>query len=221
MDASQVSVAIVDDDRTARHSLTLLLSTYGFQCRKFESGHDFLDSTRAFDWVILDADSRGTVLRDLAARPDGPAVILVATDGDVRSAVKGMKLGAADYLQKPFLADQLLRTMMQATRRRREQGAVVPPMEAAERIAALSPRQRDVLEGVIRGDSNKRIAAFLGLSVRTVENHRAEMMVRLGVRNVSEAVRLGLSARSAGARASWIDPVGGAQHFRNRADVAH
>jgi two-component system, LuxR family, response regulator FixJ len=204
VDASQVSVAIVDADRSARHSLRLLLSTFGFQCREFESGHDFLNSTRAFDWVILDSDSHGTgaaeVLRDLASWPDGPAVILVAADGDVRSAVKGMKLGAADYLQKPFPAEQLLGTIKEAIRRRREEGALVAPMEAAERIAALSPRQRDVLEGVIRGDSNKVIAAFLGLSVRTVENHRAEMMVRLGVRNVAEAVRIGLSARSAAAR---------------------
>ena len=204
VDASQVSVAIVDADRTARHSLKLLLSTFGFQCREFESGHDFLNSARAFDWVILDADSRGTgaieMLRHLATRPDGPAVILVATDGDVGSAVKGMKLGAADYLQKPFPPDALLGTMKQAARRRCEEGALVPPMEAAERIAALSPRQRDVLEGVIRGESNKIIAAFLGLSVRTVENHRAEMMVRLGVRNVAEAVRIGLSARSARSR---------------------
>jgi two-component system, LuxR family, response regulator FixJ len=121
-------------------------------------------------------------------------VVVVTGQGDVRSAVRAMKAGAVDYIEKSYSDEDLLAAintaLSSAAWGRRDREA----MKAAQRIAALSPREREVLDALVEGRPNKLIAYDLGISVRTVEVHRARMMERLGVRQLAEAVRVAVIA---------------------------
>jgi two-component system response regulator FixJ len=135
------------------------------------------------------------VLAQLADIRSDLSVIIVTAQGDVQTAVRAMKAGASDFLEKPYSDHELLRAIeatlskeLQITRNR-------DVADAVRRVASLSPRERDVLDGLMSGRPNKLIAYDLGLSVRTIEVHRARMMDRLGVRQLSEAIRLGVMAR--------------------------
>jgi two-component system response regulator FixJ len=118
------------------------------------------------------------------------AVIVVTGQGDIQTAVRAMKAGAADFLEKPYSDDALLGSI-EATF---EKEANLNMADAAQRVATLSTREREVLDGLLAGRANKLIAYDLGISVRTVEVHRARMMERLGVRQFSEVIRLGVMA---------------------------
>jgi two-component system response regulator FixJ len=122
-------------------------------------------------------------------------VIVITGQGDVQTAVRAMKAGAVDFIEKPF-DDQVLIDAIEAALSR--SGRLQPgreAIEAVERLAALSPREREVLDALMAGHPNKVIAYDLGISVRTVEVHRARMMHRLGVRQLAEAIRLAVIAR--------------------------
>jgi two-component system response regulator FixJ len=201
--AAEATVHIVDDDAAVRRTLERLLDTMGFQTRSYESSSAFLDVAPRLSagCILLDVRMPGMDGLELQARllQLGIAlpVIVVTGQGDVESAVRAMKAGAVDYIEKPY-SDPVLRAAINTALssggwigRDRE------AMRAAQRIAALSPREREVLDALVEGRVNKVIAYDLGISVRTVEVHRARMMVRLGVRQLPEAVRLAVIARLA------------------------
>jgi two-component system response regulator FixJ len=125
---------------------------------------------------------------------------MMTAQGDIRTAVRAMKAGAADFLEKPYTDDALLRSIEAAFDSQMELDRANAPeiTEAVRRLATLSPREREVLEALIAGRPNKLIAHQLGISVRTVEVHRARMMERLGLRQFAEAIRLGVMARLGG-----------------------
>jgi two-component system, LuxR family, response regulator FixJ len=123
------------------------------------------------------------------------AVIIVTGQGDIQTAVRAMKAGAIDFLEKPYSEHALLGSIeavfSKAVLSERDHDIA----DAAQRVATLSPREREVLDGLLAGQPNKLIAYHLGISVRTVEVHRARMMERLGVRQLAEVIRLGVIAR--------------------------
>jgi two-component system response regulator FixJ len=199
-------VAIVEDDDLVRRSTAALLDLAGFRVRQFASGDAFLAAPDAadVDCVLLDLQMPGTgglgILEALQAWPRKPARLVLTGHGAISAAVEAMKLGAYDFLEKPYPARALVEAIRAAlgAQARKSTGAV--EADAAVRIAALSNRQRDVLRGVLDGKQNKLIAYKLGLSTRTVEAYRAQLLDKLGVRGTAEAVRLAISAGMLGAK---------------------
>jgi len=190
-------IYIVDDDVEVRTSLTFYLSTVGFFARPSSGGMAFLadvDDLRP-GCVLLDMrmpDLDGLeVIAALGDRIDRFPVVVITGHGDITTAVRAMKMGASDFLQKPFAEDVLLETVkrvfetLEAGLTARDQR-----VDACERIKALTPRERDVLLGLAGGCSNKIIAHRLNLSTRTVEMHRASMMEHLGVKTLPDAMLL-------------------------------
>ncbi|WP_431266953.1 response regulator transcription factor [Dankookia sp. P2] len=195
-------VHVVDDEAVVRRSLALLLQSAGLEPQCHASGEAFLGAATeglAFGCVLLDIRMPGVdgmaVLRALAERGLQLPVIVVTAHGDVTLAVAAMKAGACDFIEKPYAADALLHAVDAALRR----GAGTldrarDATEAATRLAALTPRETEVLKGLVAGQQNKAIALDLGLSPRTVEIHRANLMAKLRAGSLSEAVRIALAA---------------------------
>jgi two-component system response regulator FixJ len=194
------TVYVLDDDEAVLRSLERLLSSANFEPVTFERADQFLAAAMGFKpaCVLLDVrlpDTNGLeVQAQLARMRSDLSVIIVTAQGDVQTAVRAMKAGASDFLEKPY-SDHALLGAIEATFTQELQ---IPGdregADAVRRVASLSPRERDVLDGLMAGRPNKLIAYELGLSVRTVEVHRARMMDRLGVRQLSEAIRLGVIA---------------------------
>lgn len=195
---------VVDDEGAVRRSLSLLLRSAGFEARAFDSGEAFLRAAAApgglpYGCVLLDMRMPGldglAVQREMAARGLRLPVVVVTAHGDVSLAVQAMKSGAADFIEKPYDDEAILRAAGAALARGDEERARARAgAEAAARVATLTPREREVLEGLVAGQANKEIARSLGVSHRTVEIHRANLMEKLGARGLSEAVRIALSA---------------------------
>ena len=123
------------------------------------------------------------------------SVIIVTAQGDVQTAVRAMKAGASDFLEKPYSDHALLGAIEATFEREHRVTSDREIVDAVRRVASLSPRERDVLDGLMAGRPNKLIAYQLEISVRTVEVHRARMMERLGIRQLAEAIRLGVMAK--------------------------
>jgi two-component system response regulator FixJ len=192
-------VAIVDDDDVVRRSTAALLERAGYRVRAFESGDAFLAAQLpGSDCVLLDMRMSGTdglgVLRALGAREAMPPVLVLTGHGAVPQAVEAMKLGAADFLEKPYPAEALLGAIAKALELGPTGKAGAVDAEAAAKVALLSQRQQQVLRGILKGQPNKIIAYELGLSIRTVEAYRAQLLEKLGVRGTAEAVRLAIAA---------------------------
>ncbi|MDB5367902.1 MAG: DNA-binding response regulator [Rhodospirillales bacterium] len=199
-------VHVVDDDNAVRRSLERLLQASGYGVRSYEGGQALLDSADSLQkgCLLLDVrmpDIDGTTLQ-LRLRKLGvllPTVVMTG-QGDVQTAVRAMKAGAVDFIEKPFSDEVLFRALEAAlasgTQSDRERAAI----DAARRIATLTSREMQVLEALVGGQSNKVIAYELGISIRTVEVHRARMMERLGVRRLAEAIRLAVMARLGASR---------------------
>lgn len=196
------TIYLVDDDDAVRASLHSLLAL-GSSCivRSFRSGDAFLEDVRSLapGVVLLDFHMPGStgmdVLREL--RPfDGKFVAVILTgEGNIALAVQAMKMGALDFIEKPYEAGRLLELVETAFSRLEHDSAAVSQAEDARRkIAMLSPRERDVLMGLIDGRANKVIAHELDISPRTVEIYRANLMTKLGVRSLSEALRIAFAA---------------------------
>ncbi|MDJ0389338.1 response regulator [Roseomonas sp. E05] len=193
---------VVDDEEVVRRSLVLLLRSAGFAAWAFPSGEAFLRASAEglpFGCVLLDLrmpDLDGlSVQRRIVAQGLDMPVIIVTAHGDVPLAVEAMKLGASDFIEKPYDGEALLQATEHALARGAEARARSrEAAEAAERIAMLTTRELEVLRGLIAGKQNKEIARDLGLSPRTVEIHRANVMEKLAVRSLPEAVRIALSA---------------------------
>lgn len=191
------TVFIVDDDVAVRQSLSLLIRSMSLAVEAFESAQDFLergDCTRP-GCLVLDIrmpGMSGLELQDeLVRRGFLLPVIFITGHGDVAMAVRAMKHGAVDFIEKPFSDQLLLERINQALdldRQRREQQA--ERAELARHMETLSPREREVMGRIVSGQANKVIAIELGLSERTVEIHRAKVMSKTGARSLAELVSM-------------------------------
>ena len=203
MDADLPLVHLVDDDGAIRRSAGFMLKTSGYQVRSYESGVELLKSPGELDQGCILLDIRMPGMDGLevqqALRDKGVTlpVIIMTGHGDVTLAVKAMKAGAIDFIEKPFEKATLLGAIEQGVKRLREvETGRDLANEAKVRLGALTPRERDVLGGLAQGLPNKTIAYDLGISPRTVEIHRANLMTKLQVRSLSEALRIAFAAEA-------------------------
>lgn len=194
-------VHLVDDDETIRRSAGFMLKTSGFQVRTYVSGVELLKDARelAPGCILLDVrmpEMDGLqVQAALKERGIGFPVIVMTGHGDVGVAVQAMKAGAVDFIEKPFEKAVMLSAIEEGFARIEQAGrGRARAVEAQTRLQALTPRERDVLEGLVRGHPNKTIAYDLDISPRTVEIHRANLMSKLGVASLSEALRIAFAA---------------------------
>jgi two-component system response regulator FixJ len=198
-------VYVVDDDDAIRDSLEVLLDSHGYATRCFESGQAFMaaDIDNGTGCVLLDVrmpDIDGlTIQQTLADRHFPLPVIIITGHGDVPMAVKAMKAGAFDFIEKPF-TDDALTTSVEAAIARSADNQDSRQAADADVFAPLTPRERDVLVQLVEGQPNKIIAYNLGISARTVEVHRARVMEKTGAKSLSHLVRMALAA--------GIDPDG-------------
>lgn len=198
---AQRVVHVIDDDEALRESLAFLLRTAQFDVKSYGSARAFLDSLpdQSLSCIITDVrmpDISGIdLLRRLKELKIAVPVIVITGHGDVALAVEAMKIGAADFFEKPFDDDLLLASVRSALREQEgEKKRYAERAEIETRIAALSPRERDVLAGLIEGRANKQIAFDLGISPRTVEIYRANLMNKMQADSLSDLVRMALMA---------------------------
>ncbi|KRB81182.1 two-component system response regulator [Sphingomonas sp. Root710] len=194
-------IHIIDDEESIRRSAGFMLKTSGFAVRTWESGVAFLKEVRHAETgcILLDVrmpEKDGLeVQQELNERGVGMPVIVLTGHGDVGIAVKAMKAGAVDFLEKPFEAAALLEAIERAFERlEAKHDAAARAAEADIALGALTAREREVLEGLAQGYPNKTIAYDLGISSRTVEVHRANIMTKLHARSLSEALRIAFAA---------------------------
>jgi two-component system, LuxR family, response regulator FixJ len=199
--SSSPYVYVVDDDRDVRRSLSYVLGASDVRAYPFASGADFLESLGDLEpgCVLLDLrmpkPDGFAVMEELRRRDVDWPVIVMTGHGEVKSAVRAMKLGAIDFIEKPFAESTLLDCFAQSFRLLQErQGDSRRRRAARERIDLLTARESDVLRGLLAGETNRQIGGRLGISLRTVEMHRGNMMERLGVANLAEALALALEA---------------------------
>jgi two-component system response regulator FixJ len=191
-------VHIVDDDSEVRASTSFMLRQLGYATEIYGSGDEFLQSRRMDSGsVLLDIRMPGMdgleVQAELARRGVQLPVIVLTGHGDVELAVRAMKAGAVDFLEKPYKAEELTEAVERAFERaeqNREHQAT--RTEATAKLNTLTPREREILQGLRAGMANKMIARWLDLSPRTVEVYRAKMMAKLGVTSLSQALRIAL-----------------------------
>jgi two-component system response regulator FixJ len=198
-------VHIVDDEEAIRRSAGFMLKTSGYTVVPHVSGTAFLKDLRAAEpgCVLLDVrmpEMNGLEVQSaLIEKGVAMPVIVLTGHGDVSVAVRAMKAGAVDFIEKPFEKAVLLAAITTAFERLDDAGGrAVRATDAAVRIAGLTGREQDVLKGLARGLPNKTIAYDLGISPRTVEVHRANLMTKLGVRSLSEALRIAFAAGLSG-----------------------
>ena len=194
-------VHVIDDEESIRRGASFFLTTSGYAVRTWESGARFLKEVDHVEsgCVLLDIgmpEMDGLeVQQKLNARGMTMPVIMLTGHGDVAMAVKAMKAGAVDFLEKPFETDALEDAIRRAFERIAAENKVVERATDAEAvIGVLSEREREVLEGLAQGHPNKTIAYYLGISPRTVEVHRANIMAKLQTRSLSGALRIAFAA---------------------------
>lgn len=199
----EATAFIVDDDADVRESIALLMSSVGIKTETFDSGWAFLS---CFDperpgCLVLDVrmpDMSGLELQDrLAEKPLHPPVVIITGHGDVPMAVRAVKRGAVDFLEKPFNDTVLLEAVqrafaLDAEQRSRQQHQA----DLQERLSRLTRREREILDLIVAGKRNKVIAADLEISQSTVEAHRAKVMDKLGARSLSDLLRMMLPLSS-------------------------
>lgn len=194
-------IYVVDDDEAVRQSLEFLLKTAGYAVRGFESARDLLDVLPKVGVGCVITDVRMPEITGIEllrkvkeVKPDLP-VIVITGHGEIALAVQAMKIGAIDFLEKPFDDDHLLAAVRSAlsqeadTAKRRAELT-----EIQDKLAALSNRERQVLEGLVAGNANKNIAFDLGISPRTVEIYRANVMTKMSANSLSDLVRMAMMA---------------------------
>jgi two-component system, LuxR family, response regulator FixJ len=192
-------VYVIDDDDAMRDSLDFLLGAADFHVTLFESALNFLDALPAIDFgcVVSDVRMPGIdgieLLKRLKAAGSLFPVLIMTGHGDVPLAVEAMKLGAMDFLEKPFEDDRLI-GMIEAALKQAEPSikSEAVTSEIQSRIASLSPRERQVMDGLIAGLSNKLIAREYDISPRTIEVYRANVMTKMQAASLSELVRLAI-----------------------------
>ena len=201
MVASKARVHVVDDDRAVRESAALLLQMKGHPVRRHCSGSEFLDQLDQLEpgCVLLDINMPGEsgldVLAAMERRGCDLPVVVMTGQGDVGMAVRAMKAGAIDFIEKPYSNELLLSSVERAAASLQSLGAKREKVEDARaRIARLSSGELGVLRGLLAELPNRMVADALGLDLRTVELERVSLMDKLDARGLSTAVRLGLLA---------------------------
>ena len=202
MSESEKFVHIVDDDDSVRRSVGFMLKTSGYSVRSYESGTELLKKAKSLEpgCILLDIRMPGMDGLEVqqALQENGVVlpVIIMTGHGDVPLSVRAMKAGAIDFIEKPFEKDLLLTAIEHGfnSLKRWDLGRE-KAKEAAVRLQVLTQREREVLDGLAQGLPNKTIAYDLGISPRTVEIHRANLMTKLGVRSLSEALRLAFAVQ--------------------------
>ncbi len=197
--ANDKVVHVIDDDDDARESLAFLLETADVEVHTYDSAVSFLKALPQVTGGCVITDVRMPeidgmeLLRRLNADGVTLPVIVMTGHGDVPLAVEAMKLGAVDFLEKPFDDDALLTSVRMAlSRNQADSEQELRKAEIRERLASLSPREQQVLDGLVAGHPNKTIAFDLGISARTVEVYRANVMTKMQARSLSELVRMAL-----------------------------
>jgi two-component system response regulator FixJ len=201
--ANDLTIHLVDDEESLRRSLTFLLVSAGFAVRAHGCANAFLEllplsgrSCLVTDLRMPDVDGIELLhrLRQLSA--DVPAIVITG-QGDVAAAVKAMKAGASDFLEKPLREEALIAAINQAMGQRRQNHTIADSESVAARLRQLTDREHQVLTGVLDGLQNKMIAYHLGISSRTVEVHRANVMAKMGARNLAELMRMAMTIDAA------------------------
>jgi len=199
-------IYVVDDDEAVRQSVCVLLEANGCQARAFENGEDFAEFAQSSEkdpiagCALVDVHMPGgmdglMLLEKLRHHRISIPIIIVTGQGDVSMAVRAMKAGALDFIEKPYDEGQIIGLIEAAKKHYLDSMYVERRRSGAhQHIAKLPPREREVLQLLVAGLSNKLIAQRLDLSPRTVEAYRASVMDRLGVRSLAEAVRIALLA---------------------------
>jgi two-component system, LuxR family, response regulator FixJ len=199
MTPDKAVVHVIDDDEAVRQSLAFLLRTADIEVQTYDSAVAFLDLASSIKSGCIVTDVRMPdisgieLLRRLRQSRVTVPVIVITGHGDVPLAVEAMKLGAADFLEKPFDDEAMVAAVRSALSR--QAGSGLEQAEHAEikaRLASLSNREREVLDGLVAGHANKRIAFDLGISPRTVEIYRANLMTKMQAGSLSELVRMAL-----------------------------
>lgn len=203
---NEALIHVIDDDDAVRQSLKFLLECSGYEVRDHDSAVAFLDilptdGNLAPGCIVTDVrmpDMNGLELvgrlKELGVNEP---VVVITGHADVPMAIQAMKAGVFDFIEKPFADDHFLSVIDKAVASRAATfEAEQERREAEERIQSLSQREREVLDGLVDGKANKMIAYDLGISVRTVEVYRANVMSKLRVKSLSELVRLAIGARS-------------------------
>jgi two-component system response regulator FixJ len=192
-------VHIVDDDEAVRQSLAFLLSTAGTPVRVYESATSFLEALPKLQRGCLITDVRMPdmtgieLLQRLKSKSIDLPVIVITGHGDIPLAVEAMKSGAIDFIEKPFAEESILKAVRAAEERAKTKGRRSEnEVAVTARLASLSERERQVLEGLIAGNPNKTIAYDLGISPRTVEVYRANVMSKMQAKSLSELIRMTL-----------------------------
>ena len=190
-----MTVALIDDDAAVLDSLRLLLESSGMTVRCFHSAEAYLSAPElAATCVLSDVRMAGMsgveLQREMQKRGSTIPVILITGHGDIAMAVTAIKEGAVDFIEKPFNPEHLIASIGKAVAtEQKKRSRASQRTELLERVAGLSPRQREVMHLVAEGLSNKQIAARLNISPRTVENYRAWVMERIGASNLADLVR--------------------------------
>ncbi len=192
-------VYVIDDDLAMRDSLDFLLGSAGFSVRLFESALKFLDALPSLEFgcVLSDVRMPGLdgleLLKRLKEKRKELPIIIMTGHGDIPLAVEAMKQGAIDFLEKPFEDDRVVARITEAIKQGREHARDdAVSAEIAARIASLSPRERQVMDGLVAGLSNKLIAREYDISPRTIEVYRANVMTKMQAGSISELVRLAM-----------------------------
>ena len=201
-DSGLLVVHLVDDDAAIRRSAGLMLKILGYHVQTYESGVELLKHAGELrqGCILLDIRMPGMdgleVQHALHEKGITLPVIIITGHVDVSLAVRAMKAGAVDFIEKPFEKETLKSSLDEGFRRLSHKEVTGERRKDAEvRLQALTPRERDVLNGLAHGLPNKTIAYDLGISPRTVEIHRANLMTKLSVRSLSEALRIAFAAQ--------------------------
>jgi len=196
-------IHLVDDDEAIRRSASFMLRTAGLVVKTYASAKELLEAADSLEpgCILLDVRMPGMdgleLQGVLTERKVRLPVVVMTGHGDVSTAVQAMKAGAVDFIEKPFEKATVLAALEQGfAQLDRSGGRSARADEARARLAVLTPREREVLDGLVKGHPNKTIAYDLAISPRTVEIHRANAMTKLGVANLSEALRIAFAAEA-------------------------
>lgn len=193
-------VYVIDDDEAVRRSLTFMLRSAGMLVRTYEGAEEFLREAEHLSPGCVITDMRMPemdgleLMRRLRSANLPLPTIMMTGHGDVAMAVEAMKLGAVDFIEKPFLEEDLFRSIAQAQVADAPPRVDPAPPKQEDTFSVLTAREREVLKSVVAGLTNKEIAREFGISPRTVEAHRAHVMSKVGATSLSELVRMSIAA---------------------------